>query len=211
MAHRLAGRFGYPKKDPFRVVYHEDRIEEPLNIKKPSRIFVCSMGDWMHPEVHFSWIDTILEVMAACPQHTFLTLTKRPENLVHNLFDINRETIIRALVWGDYLSNLWLGVTVCNQAEADKKIPVLLNIPGFRKWISIEPILDYIWLRPEFIAKLDWIVVGAETGPGARYADPNWFRSLQDWVHECGKPFYLKQTNKQHNHFLDGKAYLEIG
>ena len=81
MSKRLAGRYGYPKDNPFAVTLHPDKLLEPLKWKKPQTIFVCSMGDWMHPDVATDYIDEMLDVISACPQHIFLTLTKRPENL----------------------------------------------------------------------------------------------------------------------------------
>ena len=81
MSKRLAGRNGYPKDNPFAVTLHPERLEEPLHWKKPQRIFLCSMGDWMHKDVPNEFIDKILDTITACPQHTFLTLTKRPKTL----------------------------------------------------------------------------------------------------------------------------------
>jgi protein gp37 len=78
MAQRLRGRCGYPEDEPFRVTLHRDRLEEPLKLRKPSRIFVCSMGDLFHPAVPDKWIDRIFAIMALTPQHIYQMLTKRP-------------------------------------------------------------------------------------------------------------------------------------
>ena len=97
------------------------------------------MGDWMHPDVPTDYIDEMLDVVGACPQHIFLTLTKRPENLEKKLYEVTVENPCRALGGGDYPPNLWLGVSVENQETADARIPLLLQLPGFKKFISYEP------------------------------------------------------------------------
>lgn len=81
MSHRLAGRVGYPADNPFAVTLHPDRLEEPVHWHKPSRIFVCSMGDLFHDEVPDDFISAVFGVMAACPQHTFIVLTKRADRM----------------------------------------------------------------------------------------------------------------------------------
>jgi len=81
MAKRLAGRFGYPRDDPFRVTLHPDKLEQPLHWKAPRLIFVCSMSDFFHPAIPFEYQNAILRVIRQCPQHTFMILTKRAEQL----------------------------------------------------------------------------------------------------------------------------------
>ena len=85
MAPRLRGRFGYPQDDPFAVTIHPDRLREPLELKKPQKIFVCSMGDLFHPRVPFEFIDHVFAVMALAKQHTFQILTKRPGRMAYYL------------------------------------------------------------------------------------------------------------------------------
>ncbi len=82
MANRLKGRYGYPEDEPFRVTLHEDRLVDPLNWKKPLRIFVSSMGDLFHRDVPFYWIDRVLATLMCVPQHTGLLLTKRPDRML---------------------------------------------------------------------------------------------------------------------------------
>ncbi|RPI55422.1 MAG: DUF5131 family protein, partial [Deltaproteobacteria bacterium] len=121
MANRLKGRYGYPEDEPFRVTFHPDRLDEPLFWKKSCRIFVCSMGDIFHENIKPEWIDVVWETMAAsaCHQHTFIVLTKRPQNIDRLLYGVTEECSCRELGGGDYLSNLWLGVSVENQRTAD--------------------------------------------------------------------------------------------
>lgn len=217
MANRLKGRYGYPKKDPFRVTFHLDRLEEPLHWEKPSRIFVCSMGDLFHENIKPEWIDAIWEVMAACRQHTFMVLTKRPHNIEKLLYGVTEECGCRELGGGDYLSNIWLGVSVEDQKTADERIPILLQIPAAHRWVSIEPMLNPIdlsewvgvrryttldglpekpyWKRlvgTPLLGILDWVVCGGETGPGARPLHSDWVRSLRDQSLAEGVPFFFK-------------------
>ena len=108
----------------------EKRLEIPLHWRKPRKILVPSMGDLFHKDVPFEFIKSVLGIIALCPQHHFLLLTKRIERA--------------AELSGAYPDNTYLGVTICNQAEADEKIPILLQIPAAHHWISFEPLLGPI-------------------------------------------------------------------
>jgi protein gp37 len=206
--------------------FHRDKLDEPLGWKKPRRIFICSMADWMHDDVDPQWIDDILEVVAACPQHTFLTLTKRPGNFAAKLYGVTRDCPCRELGGGDYLPNLWLGVTAENQEQADKRIPILLQIPAAKRFVSVEPMLgpilltsttrcplcggcgslqsgDHNWSQcvgcggwgswsRDYLSGLDWVILGGETGPGARPMDTDWARAVRDQCQDAGVPFFFK-------------------
>ena len=132
MAKRLAGRFGYPEDEPFRVTYHEDKLTEPSSWKSPKRVFVCSMADLFHEDVSFDYLYRVFSVMGECPQHTFMILTKRPERM-KAFFDGHQIL--------DYIPYVWLGVTCENQARADERIPILLQIPAAVRFVSLEPML----------------------------------------------------------------------
>ena len=198
MAQRLKGRFGYPADDPFRVTFHEDQIERPFRWKKSRRIFVCSMGDLFHEEGHRDWPVAVWDTMFDCPQHTFLVLTKRPLGLRWFATRM-KEHLFRKV---DY-PNIHLGVTVCNQAEASAKIPILLATPAAVRWVSIEPTLGTVDLAP-YLPRLDWVVLGPENGPGARPMDLDWARSVRDQCAETGTPFFFKGGA------LDGHEYHEF-
>lgn len=202
MANRLSGRFGYPADDPFRVTFHPDRLDEPVRLKKAKRIFVCSMGDLFHEDVQTEWIDDILAVIAACPQHTFLVLTKRPKNIEAKLYEGTLENPARELGGGDFLPNLWLGVTAENQQRADERIPVLLDpmrTPGFKKFVSVEPCLESIHIPPVFLGpgKVEWVICGAETSRGARHMDPAWALDLLAQCRVAVVPFFIKKMSKR--------------
>jgi protein gp37 len=186
------------------------RLKDPLHWREPSRIGVQFMGDLFHERVHLDFIQGLFEIIDLCSHHTFFILTKRPTEMksffqqwAENKFDLlaGKGSKI-GIKWP--ISNLFLGVTVCNQEEADKKIPILLSIPGFKKWVSYEPALEPIDLRPAFeqavmtvncdTPGLSWIVAGSESGPGARTAYNNWFREMLDQARALGVPFFMKQT-----------------
>jgi protein gp37 len=149
MSKRLAGRCGYPADDPFRVTLHPERLDEPLKWKKPRRVFVCSMGDLFHEDVPEIEIMRVFAVMADAQQHTYLVLTKRPERMKEVLTSPSIANDVWLMtnigiseekpIWP--LPNVWLGVTAENQARADERIPILLQIPAAVRFVSIEPML----------------------------------------------------------------------
>jgi protein gp37 len=272
MAKRLAGRCGYPAVEPFRVTLHDDMtFVEPLKWRKPTRCFVCSMGDLFHEDVPDPWIDGVFAAMgltydiaatdqnnvitAFRPRHIYMLLTKRPERMrsyVQGLIDSDWDTLRRrfhGLAMGicdikakaaylphlnasmevaewikDGMPGLWLGVTAENQEMADQRIPILLQIPAAVRFVSVEPMLGPVNLRggiygPDWLEgwdvvaepridrhgelypepvqvqteKLDWVICGGESGPGARPMHPDWARSLRDQCQAAGVPYYFKQ------------------
>ena len=139
MAKRMAGRCGYHYEHPFRPGWtHSRRWDDPLRWKKPCKIFVCSMGDLFHEDVPFPIIDEVIERIKLTHRHTYQILTKRPKRAWQYLDSTNSRY---------FPSNTWLGVTVCNQAEADEKIPVLLGIPATVRFVSVEPMLEEVRLN----------------------------------------------------------------
>jgi protein gp37 len=213
---------------------HSDKLIQPMRWKKPRRIFVVSMGDLFHEDVPFEYIAAVFGVMAACPQHTFMLLTKRPRrmkrwmdlavNAPHDLAPI-RDT------WP--LPNVWLGVTAEDQQRADYRIPVLLSIPAAKRFVSCEPLLgpidlrEYLWCEscgyskrdqeihwdhhlcsPE-LKTLDWIVSGGETGPKARPMHPNWVRWLRDQCIGSRTHFFFKKWSgtQRNGRLLDDRTW----
>jgi len=201
---RLRGRHGYPKDEPFRVTFHPDRLDEPLKMKRPRRIFVCSMGDLFHEDVPLFFIDKIFQTIyiAQSYQHIFIILTKRPERMLEY-------AEYRRLAKRQWPDNILAGVSISNQQDADDFIPILLQIPG-KHFVSIEPMLGPIDLTNptgdfddfpnenkrisrRFIDDLDWVVIGGETGPGARPMHPDWVRDIKSQCQKAGVPFFFKQ------------------
>ena len=237
MAQRLRGRCGYPADEPFRVTLHEDKLNEPLKMRKPARIFVCSMGDLFHEDVPNSFLDQVFDIIERCDiekpgKHTFMVLTKRIERAADFLAEryenycIGERTEVpyRATMFycrtraQEVPSNLWVGVTAENQARADERIPVLLEVPAAVRFVSVEPMLGLVdlscylswqyhvnlpeeerpramaehWAGMHRLTKLDWVICGGETGPGARPMHPDWVRGLRDQCQAAGVPFHFK-------------------
>lgn len=219
-AKRLAGRFPqihgfgiHGGSDLFcNVRFHPDRLDIPFHWRKPRKIFVCSMGDLFHEQVAYAYIGQVFSVIRDNPRHIFLILTKRPER-IEDVFDY----LDYGTPCGGILPNLWLGVTAENQEMADKRIPILLQIPAAKRFVSVEPILEAIrlegnwngyltgWktspymnqhgeLEPvqEQTEKLDWIICGPETGPGKRPMNPAWADDLKQQCDTAGVPFFDK-------------------
>jgi protein gp37 len=164
-------------------------LDKPLHWRKPCKIFVCSMGDLFHQAVPTEFIYKVFDVMKSCPQHTFLVLTKRPQRMSPEPKD--GICII--------FKNIWLGVSVENQKRADERIPILLQIPAAKRFVSIEPMLGLVDLErgryflTEPGPRLDWVILGGESGPKARPMNPDWVRSVRDQCKAAGVPFFFKQ------------------
>lgn len=187
------------------VACHPDRLGEPLHWKKPRRIFVNSMSDLFHEAVPEYFILAVFVTMAAARQHTFQVLTKRAHRMHDLLTRWRNAGLVLREGCGVDLNNVWLGVSVEDQATADERIPVLLDTPAAVRWISAEPLLEPISFEGLFadpanpidgtnaLERLDWVVTGGESGARARPMHPAWARSLRDQCEVAGVPFLLKQ------------------
>lgn len=169
----------------------EERLGDPLRWRAPKdgsrrRVFVNSMGDLFHEAVPEGWISRVFTVMALAPQHDFLVLTKRAERM--------REYIPRA---GHPIPNVWLGVSAEDQTRADERIPLLLDTPAAVRFVSAEPLLGKLDLfRPGLSLGnhgVNWVIVGGESGPGARPFDLAWARSIVAQCRSAGVPCFIKQ------------------
>ena len=181
---------------------HPDRLTEgPIRWRKPRMIFVNSMSDLFHEKVPFEFIDEVFEVINCSPMHTFQILTKRPERMLEYF---QRSEIAWAVDEGP-LDNVWLGVSVEDQATADERVPLLLQAPAAVRWVSAEPLLDSVEINFALKNRLDqhgnwrsgsglaWVVCGAESGPRARPMHAEWARKLRDDCAAAGVPFFMKQ------------------
>lgn len=178
MARRLQamGNPRYP--DGFELRLHEDLIEAPRRWKKPSRVFVNSMSDLFHEDIPESFLQRIFETMSACPQHTFQILTKRSERLA----DLGP-----ALRW---TPNVWMGVSVEN-AAVTHRIDDLRTVPAAVRFLSCEPLIGP--LENLDLNRIHWMIVGGESGPGARPMQAEWVRDLRDQCQRSGTAFFFKQ------------------
>ena len=202
-AERMARRLYFMGQDRyrngFRITLHMDLIEQPLHWKKPKYIFVNSMSDLFHEDVPAEFIERIFKIMIRAEWHIFQILTKRSERL---------RKIADNLPWAQ---NIWVGVTVESQ-DYIYRIDHLRNIPASRKFISIEPMLSPISQLP--LRDIAWVIVGGESGPGARPLKPEWVRTIRDQCLDRGVSFFFKQwggTKKSRTgRMLDGRTWDEI-
>lgn len=187
-----------PDKRFGNVTMHPERMAKPYSWKKPRTVFVCSMGDLFHESIPFKFIDQVHQVMYECERHNFLILTKRPQRVL----EFYKEWYEARYCAGFSSSNMWFGVSVEDQKIADERIPILLQIPAARRFVSVEPMLSWIDLHPQWMDKaryfetgtIDWVIAGCESGPKRRPAKIDWFRSLRDQCVTANVPFFLKQV-----------------
>lgn len=224
-------RLAYAGGEPILI---KDELEAPLKLKNPGIIGVQFMGDLFHDKVHIDHIYRIIDIIDRCPQHMFVVLTKRPENIEEKLFTFYHNDKKRRFS-DDYIpDNMWLGVTCENQKAVDERLPILFKFRAAVYLVSIEPMLSYIDLGIDIghgvgdlaIDRLNWVIVGGESGPGARPMHPDWVRSIRDQCQETGTPFFFKQWGewiqcdvfnkpkrvgkKKAGMMLNGKEWMEL-
>ena len=195
----------------------EGRLDEPIHHRKPRMIFVDSMSDLFHPAVSFDFIDKVMAVIALCPQHTFQLLTKRAERRRKYYDDRTADTgggnvsVVEKYLSKIHLSghpvvfpevNLWQGVTCCNQPEADKNIPHLLQTPAAVRFLSLEPLLERIVIHNW--TGIDWVIIGAESGPKRRPCKLEHVYSIAQQCQDAGVLLFVKQLD------IDGKLVRDI-
>jgi protein gp37 len=178
MAKRLRGRYGYPRKDPFQVTFHPDRLHEPSRVKRPAKIFTCSMGELFDPDSTVRWVHWVFMEMKRNRRHVFQVLTKRPDHLWDFVFP----------------RNLWLGVSIETQAVAEDRLSYLMRYGGGAPlhFASFEPLQGPIDVDLE---GLDWIIVGAQTQPWRPPARA-WVQQLVDGAVKYDIPYFLKDNLK---------------
>jgi protein gp37 len=195
-------------------------LRAPLKRRKPTTYFVNSMGDLFHESIPDEVIDKVFAVMVVAKQHTFQVLTKRSKQMQEYMERITLPRIVNAInavvpsdlrhnpIAADHaFRNIWLGVSCEDQRRADERIPDLLATPAAVRFVSAEPLLGPIdleaiprksaegYVRPldGRFRRLDWIIVGGESGRGARPMHPDWARSIRDQCNAAGVPFFFKQ------------------
>jgi protein gp37 len=178
MAYRLKGRYGYPEDHPFKPTFHGERLSEPYDIKNPKKIFVCSMGELFDPLIDEFDTSSVLAVMADNPQHTFQLLTKQVG-------------VLKQWSFGD-IPNLWVGISEdATEPYYNDRIDILRKSDAHVKFISFEPLLSPI--APD-IKGIDWVIIGAETGPGARPLDLGWAEIIIDIARTNQVSVFLKDN-----------------
>ena len=177
-AERWRGVRDHPYEQGFDLRLRPERLDLPLTWKKPRTIFVNSMSDLFHEKVPLAFVRKVFRTMEQADSHTFQVLTKRAERLA---------SIASKLRWP---SNVWIGVSV----ETTKylyRIDMLRHVPNAIRFLSLEPLLGPLGNLD--LAGINWVIVGGESGPGARPMKPEWVRPIRDQCLEAGVPFFFKQ------------------
>ena len=178
---RLKGRFGYD--NGFEPTLHRNRLVEPYNVRKPSRIFVSSMGDLMGEWVPTNWIQLLMPTIWNNPQHTFQLLTKNPRR------------------YSDFKwpPNVWFGTSIDGNGSSIDRLQELreveLNWGDAIRYVSFEPLLADIASQPEFdLEGIDWIIIGSQTGPQARQPDKLWYARIIRRAVRHRIPLFIKDN-----------------
>ena len=202
-AERMAWRLqamGQPNYiNGFAVTLHEHMLTRPLEWKKPQTIFVNSMSDLFHQDVPFEFIQKVFAVMQQAHWHQFQVLTKRSDRLLE---------LSQQLEW---MPNIWMGVSV----ESEKytfRIDHLRQTEAMVKFLSLEPLLGP--LSGLDLTNINWVIVGGESGPGARPLKREWVTDIRDQCQQARVPFFFKQwggvRKKQRGRELEGRTWDEM-
>jgi protein gp37 len=186
-------------KDGFKLRTHEDSLLTPYSWKSPKIVFVNSMSDMFHKDVPLAFIQKVFHTMNNCPQHTFQVLTKRSEILLK---------YHKELTW---THNIWMGVSVENE-KVMHRIDDLRKTNAKTKFLSCEPLIGPL---PKMnLKKIDWVIVGGESGRTPRPMNPDWVLDIQEQCSKNKAAFFFKQwggTNKKKaGRELNGKVYNEM-
>ncbi|TDF94709.1 DUF5131 family protein [Paenibacillus piri] len=178
---------------------HYDALSIPYTWKKPKRVFVNSMSDLFHDEISDEFIAQVFDVMNKTPLHTYQILTKRPQRAVQMADCLN---------WSD---NIWMGTSVENSRVVGR-IDELREVPARVRFLSCEPLIGA--LEAMNLQEIHWVIVGGESGPGARPMDANWVRSILNQCQAAEVPFFFKQWGGVMKHkngrLLDGREWNEF-
>ena len=183
----------------FNLTLHEDALELPLRWKKPQKIFVNSMSDLFHKDVPDEFIFRTFDVMCRAGWHRFQVLTKRSDRLLE---------LSPHLPWA---ANIWMGVSI-EDRDYTFRIDHLRRTDAQIKFLSLEPLLGP--LRRLRLTGIDWVIVGGESGPGARPMDPSWVADIRNQCVKSSVPFFFKQWGGVHKkktgRELEGRTWNEM-
>lgn len=198
MSKRLKA-MGQPNyRNGFKLTMHDHMVDLPKRWKKPQRIFVNSMSDLFHVDVPLEFILEVFETMREADWHQYQVLTKRADRL---------EELDSKLPWAP---QIWMGTSVEND-KVRWRIDCLRNTKAAVKFLSLEPLIGA--LKNLDLTGIDWVIVGGESGAGARPMKPEWARDLRDQCLEQGIPFFFKQwggvQKGKHGRVLDGRTWDE--
>ena len=198
-AERFRGVKGHPFEQGFDLRLVSEKVNEPLHWKRPQRIFVNSMSDLFHDDVSLPYIKRVFAVMNKADWHQYQVLTKRAERL---------EEVSSQLLWAPHI---WMGVSVENK-DYLWRIDHLRKTKAHIKFLSVEPLLGP--LGKINLRGIDWVIVGGESGPGARTMEAFWVKEIKDQCLQAGVAFFFKQwggvQKKRHGRELEGRTWDEM-
>lgn len=203
-AERFRGVPGHPFEFGFDLRLVPEKLAEPIRWSKPRKIFVNSMSDLFHEGVPDEYIEKICRVMSAANWHTYQVLTKRAERMAALLNGKLREAA--------KVAHIWWGVSVENRKHGLPRVEALRKAQATVAFLSVEPLLED--LGKIDLRGIDWVIVGGESGAGARPMLPEWVRSVRDQCRQAGTHFFFKQwggvRKGETGRRLDGRTYDEF-
>ena len=202
-AERWRGIAGHPFENGFDLTLRPERVGQPLKWKRPRMIFVNSMSDLFHKEVPKSFIDSVFDTMEAAHWHTFQVLTKRSS--------LMRKYLLARYVDGRGPEHIWCGVSV-EDAKARPRLAHLRESPAGVRFLSVEPLISAVGVMD--LTGIDWVIVGGESGPGARPIHLEWVREVRDQCLAQDVAFFFKQWGgprpKSGGRELDGQEWNQF-
>ena len=199
-AERFRGVLGHPYQHGFDLTLRPERLDQPARWRRPRMIFVNSMSDLFHKNVPDTYVDRVFDAMEAADHHVYQVLTKRSSRLATY---VNRRYATTPAP-----KHIWLGVSVEDQMRS-KRIAHLRRSNATIRFLSVEPLLGRI--GPVDLFGIDWVIVGGESGPGARPMDVTWAREIRDQCADQRVSFFFKQwggkTSKAGGRLLDGEFH----
>lgn len=203
-AERFRGVRGHPFEQGFDLKIVPEKLCDPIRWGTSRRIFVNSMSDLFHERIPDDYIFNVARVMVAANWHTYQILTKRAQRL-HNLLN-------GKLRFAAAQNHIWWGVSVENRNHGLPRIDLLRGSPARVRFLSIEPLLED--LGEINLKEISWVIVGGESGPGARPMEPEWVRSVRSQCRDAKVAFFFKQwggvRKSQTGRELDGRTYDEL-
>ena len=203
-AERFRGVPNHPYEQGFDLRLVPEKLEEPLRWKAPKRIFVNSMSDLFQPGVPAEYIARVAEVMIRAPWHTFQVLTKRADRMA--------DLLNSSLAFAADEPHIWWGVSVENQKQGIPPIAELQRAQARVRFLSIEPLLED--LGKLYLSGILWVIVGGESGHGARPMSPDWVASLKHQCKKASVPFFFKQwggrQKSKAGRLLEGRTHDEM-
>lgn len=202
-AERFRGVKGHPYEQGFDLRLVPSKLNEPFRWKTPKMVFVNSMSDLFHEDVPSEYIKAVGDVMMAASWHTYQVLTKRAERL--------KQLLTTDLAVVSQANNIWWGVSVEDRKYGLPRVEQLREVPVRTRFLSIEPLLEDLGAID--LSNIHWVIVGGESGAGARPMKKEWLLSIREQCRNAGVSFFFKQwggvRKSEHGRLLDGKTYDE--